>query len=142
MRVGFPGGPRLEWYDRNPIVNHEEYFSGPIAPHAITQRWTYTVPTGKKAFLEMAACLVHRRTAATTPGWVSAELEYQPYGVGAGYLLNSFFVTNNIGDKEREALGHAGVMLAGDALRGKTSDLSEGGSCDYLIISKIMEFDA
>ena len=39
-----------------------------VAPHAITTRWTYTVPSGRIAFLEAVHSLLEPTTAANQAG--------------------------------------------------------------------------
>ena len=137
MRVGFPGGPRLEWYDRNPIDQTVSYVGSNVAPHSLTVRASYTVPTGKKAFIGGAAVEVSRRTVATTIGDVLAYVSF------AGETsLNIFHRDNTEGTVERGSLNINGVMLAGASLTLNTQDTSEGGAMNYWISTVIMEFDA
>jgi len=142
MRVGFPGGPRLEWYDRNPIVRVQNYNPTAVAPHAQQQRWSYTVPTGKKAFIELMQVQAYRATAATTVGMAQAGIFYYPNGGTNQPLLLEYIRTNNVGDRAADAIGNSGVLLASDQLTAYTQDNSTGGTVDYNLNAKIMEFDA
>jgi len=137
-----PQASRLAWYDRNP-TNRYQYFLGTnLTPHAITQRWTYTVPTGKKALLELAWVLCRRMTAATTAGRPYSVIDYQPYGGTEAALLMAEVVTNNVAETSEKQLGQSIIMNPGDLIRGLTVDDSTGGNCDYRLIAKITEFDA
>ena len=142
VRVGFPGGPRLEWYDRNPQPALYRYQVFDAAPHALVQRWSYTVPSGKKAFIEMAGAYVVRVTVATTAGLVYDRVQYQVSGGSAFSILWALLYTNTIGDKDRADVGHSLILNAGDAIFGWTGDASENGTVTHQILAKVTEFDA
>ena len=137
MRVGFPGGPRLEWYDRNPQGVEQAYTAAGVAPHGFTVRFTYTVPTGKKFFLENAVGITVRKTAATTPGMAFCGVSARNYGVVEGQVR-----TNNVGDLNSMNVGRTVIMVAGDQLKGDSQDASEGGTMDYEVYAHGIEFDA
>ena len=137
MRVGFPGGPRLEWYDRNPQECTFTYAGDDVAPHSSTVRWTYTVPTGKKLFVESAVALVTRVTAADTASEVVARVTAR-----AMSLLRAKIYTNAVGDKDHMNVGRSVIMLAGSVLQGSTADLSTAGTIDFLATLHGIEFDA
>ena len=142
MRVGFPGGPRLEWYDRNPQHKLLKYFVMNVAPHTITERWAYTVPAGKKAFVELMTIFIYRGAAATTEGLVYSNINITPFEEAPDTVVLGLMRTNVVGDESRDGIGQSAILIPGDALKGHTMDSSTGGTIDYLVASKVTEFDA
>lgn len=137
MRVGFPGGPRLTWYDRNGIDATIAYSGGAVAPHVVTLRATYTVPTGKKAFLGACCININRDAIATTLGLVFAYLSFA--GSQSLYVSHE---NNTVGHAERGSVNVNGVLLAGQTAQLSTGDGSTGGTMDLMISLVVMEFDA
>jgi len=137
VRVGFPGGPRLEYYDRNPQEVSITFGAADIAPHATTTRATYTVPTGKKAMVMSGYSEMLRKTAATAVGNSYAIIKR-----AALYLIGLFMRKNTVGDQVNEAIGINAMLLAGQALELVTSDASTAGTIDYEIDAHIIEFNA
>ena len=143
MRVGpQPIIARPAWYDRNPSIQVKNYSAAGVAPHTSTLRWSYTVPSGKKAFLELADIEVVRATAATTVGMVSAGITYTPSGGSEVNVIVVEIRTNGVGDRAGKTVGQAFVMSAGDSIKAYTTDTSTGGTIDYTMSAKITEFDA
>jgi len=143
VRVGTPSAvARPEWYDRNPIDATLAYQGLAIGPHSITLRGSYTVPAGKKAFLESLYLLVYRVTAATTVGSCMARVDYTPAG-GTTKVFCLVIFTNNTADFNVDhILGNCGCMRAGDQLAIYTADGSTGGTVSYYETIKVTEFDA
>ena len=137
MRVGFPGGPRLEWYDRNPQPKEGGYAGSAVAPHTLTQRFTYTVPTGKKFFLENAYAYLMRYAAADAAERVMASISARGQSLAFTQIM-----TNAVGDKDSMNVGRSVIMQAADVLLGNTSDASTAGSVDYSLNYHGIEFDA
>jgi len=133
--------PRAEWYDRNPADASQDYY-GSLSPHVVTTRWSYTVPSGKKAWVQIATIFCMRRTAATTMGEVYVFLVIVPSGGSLKRLMIACFVDNTVWVKDK-AYGGVGILLrAGDAVNANTADSSTGGTVDYYCGAKITEFDA
>jgi hypothetical protein len=142
MRVGpQPIIARPAWHDRNP-TSKTYYFCADASPHSITERFSYTVPSGKKAMVEVLSCRVERRTAATSPSSVLAAFHFTPSGGTGNYILRAIIYTNNVGDKEHQALGTTLILCTGDTIKAYTYDGSTGGTCEHLLTMKITEFDA
>jgi len=143
VRVGTPSAvARPEWYDRNPGVNLRSYNGSHIAPHALAERWNYTVPAGKKAFIENFEVFIQRETAATTVGHPLAQLALTPSGGSKTVMVLLWELSNTVGEHKAVFAGQGGVLLAGDRIVGETYDDSSGGYMNFIIIAKIMEFDA
>jgi hypothetical protein len=142
MRTGQPIIGRPAWYDRNPSSQWLSYQANNVAPHSITQRWVYTVPSGKKAILEFAACYVRRSAAATTVGRVQVDIWITPSGGSVKKISLAQLLTNNVGDMDRMDLGQSLILNAGDKIEGYSEDASTGGTTNILIAAKLTEFDA
>jgi len=126
---------RPEWYDRNPSQAGINYTATNVAPHGSTVRATYTVPSGKKAFVAAAELDVRRRTAATTLGSVLAWLTF------GGILGLQVLHENNTVDARRSIETYlGGVLFAGQSLQLSTWDASTGGAMDYVLTTIIVEF--
>ena len=136
MRVGFPGGPRLEWYDRNPLPQEFEY-AGQVGPHSVIDRITYTVPSGKKFFLENAEVLIMRDTAPTAEGLAQALIMARGYRLIIADILSA-----TINDKSSMNVGRSIIMRAGEIIKIATADISTEGSHRYDCSFHGIEFSA
>jgi len=142
LRVGTPSAvARPDWYDRNPVVQNN-YYTGVVVPHTETERWTYTVPAGKKAMVEHLSLFMRRTTAPTTVGLAALIIYYRPSSGGETILCGIEFSDATAETYRALALGHNITMLAGDRLRAATFDLSTGGYVKYVAAAKVVEFDA
>ena len=130
------------WYDRYPSSPVESYIKFNVAPHGLTSRWTYTVPPGRRAFIEILAVKVLRQTVADTVGIARADILIHITGVPTPRILSAFICTNVAGDTDRGEVGHSVILNAGEWIKGETSDSSIGGTCAYLLTLKVTEFDA
>ena len=132
----------VPWYDRNAITVFKRYVATDVAPHAATERWSYTVPKGRKAFVEYLAASAVRITIAGPHGLVTACIDLGIAGASAESVMAAQVMTNEIGDKDRVNIGHSLTLEGGDVLTSSTTDLSTGGTMAYRTIAKIIEFDA
>lgn len=121
--ISSPVSAREAFYDRNPV------FVGRVAEAVVsentgsTQAFTYTVPSGKSAFLTSAqAYLMQQAEASTTAADDEAivDIGVTPNGGGANAVLRVFF---NSDVTSRGTFNHAElsgglVMLAGDQIKG------------------------
>lgn len=137
MRVGFPGGPRLEWYDRNPQLTRLAYNVGAVAPHAATTRATYTVPSGKKAIVTTVSLQVLRESAAAPVG-LSGCL----FGQAGGTSGTAYMLKNNVGDSQTLYLGTTALVAAGEDVTISSVDLSTGGTHRFSMFVSVVEFNA
>ena len=135
MRVANVFSGRPQAYDRNPLAISVDADLGLIGPHAITQRWSYTVPAARKFQATSVFGRCQRATAATTPGRALTTV------LDAGTLFTAAIYTNVAGDKDSAALGTGPFYAAGLLVRGYTSDASTGGTMDYTNSLRGVEFD-
>jgi len=136
-RVGFPGGPRLEWYDRNPSSASIYWRASNIAPHSLTTRATFTVPAGKKAFVSAAGAEVYRDGAPTTVGFAQVWIV-----VAANIQFSVTHRDATLGTPQRFATSLNAVLLAGQSAQILSADASTAGTMGYCTAIVIMEFDA
>lgn len=133
---------RPTWFDRAPTDQTIWYEAGPVAPHGITVRATYTPPAGRNAWVENAFLLVQRQTAAGAASLARANLRYTPSGGAAEILATAQFWTNAVGDGMATPYGGGLLLVSGDTIDLATGDVSTGGACWYTLSAKITEFDA
>ena len=132
----------MHWYDRNPSSKAEGWVNVGVAPHGVTKRVSFTCPDEKIAMVELLEVHVHRATVATTPIKASATFKLTPkQGTMKTILTARITVLNTVGDKDGHSIGSTLMLFAGDILEGYTEDLSTGGTCDYLVLLKVTEFD-
>lgn len=136
------GGGRPAWHDRNPIHRLNAYDASSVAPHTANNRWAYTVPTGKKAFVEYMCVTVRRDGAPTTAGLVMAYISVQPSGGSETTIAYAIHLNATVGTFDKTLVGASIMLFPGDVLRGYTIDLSTGGTMALNVSAKLTEFDA
>jgi len=137
VRVGYPGGPRLELHDRNPIMRYLYVTLPGTAPHSPTNRASYTVPSGKKAKLMGTYAQVIRVTAATTLGRILIAMSSTNC-----IPLELYHLDNTVNSGKNIIQGETGILLVGEVLVISTADLSTAGTVDYYAGANLIEFDA
>jgi len=143
VRVGTtPAVARAAWYDRNP-TNYAYAYFGIVAPHGATQRISYTVPSGKKAIVELLETYIKRVTAATAPD--TAQAYWQGTLTGATNLLQNvelLSIENTPAQGMSKNMGATITVNAGEFLTLYTVDASTGGTIRYGSSIKLSVFDA
>jgi len=125
------------WYQTNFTTDNKRYGSGSVAPHALTNRWTYTVPADRIARIMGSYCMLMRDSAPTSASYaVSAILVasavYLPYLVE---ITSATYVPRLMGYSE------SAIVRAGETIVGQTADVSVGGTYSYEVDVNIMVFD-
>lgn len=142
MRFFFIGGARPEAWDRNPSTQGNTYSANGVAPHALTNRISYTAPAGKKARL-MHSCMTMLRVTAAAPvgKW---ECNVTPFNSAAVIFtaMSRASLGNVVGDSIFQNVGLCGMILPGDSIRGQTGDASTGGTIDIQMGIALEECDA
>jgi len=133
---------RPAWYDRNSVSKKGGYDGVNLSPHSAIQRFSYTIPAGKKAFLEAAVIDHLRVTAATTLDKSAAYFGVTPSGGTFGTVCRIKMLNNTVGAIYSANIGQGVLIYEGDAVVGYTVDGGTGGTCDYGMFYKISEFDA
>lgn len=131
---------RPSWYDRTP-TGRGQLYNATIAPAGTTVRWTYTVPTAKKALVDVVTMQATRQTAAAPIGEAAALIEVTSLDASVARLIQSLF-NNTVGAAANGNFAAAIPMQAGETLIGKTYDFSTGGTVNYNVAAHLVEFDA
>lgn len=133
---------RPNYYDRNPEGVLPD-FAGSASPHALTTRDTYTVPAGRKAYLEYIGLMVRRATAATTPLRFAAIITFFDTVLNKARNLDEVWsLTNTVGSGDRDSVASSIHLTTGDIITLQTIDESTGGVVTYNLITKLTEYDA
>jgi hypothetical protein len=132
---------RAQYYDRNPTAIIKSAFLRTVAPHSATQRWIYTVPANRKAFVEYLTNKIRRFGAASAVADFQSLIQYTPSGAGANVISEVISQDNAMENAFGDVVGSFGLLVAGDSMNLVTSDLSTGGSVDYFSGLKATEFD-
>jgi len=140
MRVSSYAVARPAYYDRNSASNTQEYVAT-VAPHAGTNRFSYTVASGKKMQLEFALAAMYRATAAAAVGQYSAIVFVQ-VGTNTPRIAYIDSVKNTVDKTEQTTSLGSVTIYAGESLSGYTSDGSTGGTVQYVIQAKATLYDA
>lgn len=133
---------RPDWYDRGAVAVFTGYNAGGVAPHAGTQRWTYTVAAGKKLAIQCFDAQILRITAAAAVAEYGIILQYVPSGGGGGYIVQPNSVDNAVSAGEDRILGSTMVLTSGDVISAITYDGSTGGTVSYNVSFQGLLFDA
>jgi hypothetical protein len=133
---------RPAYYDRNPkdVLNYQE--EGAIAPHSATVRWTYTVPTARKAMLQLIEVYLYRDTVATTLGYSDVWINMTPSGGSTYILVDAQLFVNTIGAAGPSPVSSGIILLPGDAVSGVDFDSSTAGTMSFYEGMEACEFDA
>lgn len=133
---------RPHFYDRNPVMSIVAFDIGGIGPHGTTNRTSFTVGVGKKAWLDSLFMFQGRSGVAGAPGVVTSRATYTPAGGGATFLVKNETVFNVVGNSKDLILPVEGFMNTGDLVQLQTTDTSTGGTMDYAVSTKTTTFDA
>lgn len=142
MQINSPSSSRAAWYDRNPAIIQETYNANTVAPHTTTARWVYTVPSGRKALVEMFFVQAIRSTAAGTLGAQLGGIVLDA-PTGTSYIqYREFFYDNTVWTNNTNVVTSSLALLAGNEFYSQTEDQSTGGDFNYVLTMKATEYDA
>lgn len=130
------------WYDKNPLVISQFYGANGLAPHADVQRWAYTVPAARRAMLEFGLAQYIKETVSGAAAWAQSYIRYTPSGGSNSVILSAASTSVGVGAGQTIAVGFNSVLLAGDAISGRSQDGMTGGTATIQIAAKATEFDA
>lgn len=137
MKIGYS---QAQWFDRNPLSLAFAYHST-VGPHALTERWIYTVPVGRKAIIGCSSCTVGPTVAPTTPGDISVDIRIDPLASAEATVLLAHYNSSLLSVPSFIAGGGITLLNAGDIIRGTTEDLAVGGTNHLFVGCGISEFD-
>lgn len=142
MQVNSPSASRAQWYDRNPKPEVYNFQANGIAPHPTATRWTYAVPTGRKAIVEVYGGTLMRTAVATNVYDYEADITYVPSGVTGASVMKLMSYDNTGAVNLTSNLSASLTMFEGDTIRGGDYDASTGGTVTYYTYIKVTEYDA
>jgi len=137
-----PSFARPAWYDRNPQSKADLYLAT-VEGHALTKRLEYTVPSDKKALVEVLCIEGIRTVAGAGVDWIGARIALRPAGGATTVFLAEHIHGNTVGDKLKTSLGATMPLQEDDKISVYTLDNTGAASrvqwtCGY----KLTEFDA
>jgi len=132
---------RGNYYDRNPSIKTVDYEASGVAPAAETVRGTYTVPSGRKAYVESTYVRIYRESVASAPRPSELMIFYIPSGGTKIKLGDAVQNANGLYDPMIFAGAQLALLLPGDAVEVHTWDQSTGGTYNFNGAIKLCEFD-
>ena len=137
MRVSSFAVARPMYWDRNPATMSLGYYDT-VGPAANTVRATYTVPAGRKCFVDSGSINVNRATIAAPASSVRLTLATP----SLNNILILFTYSNVVGFVDRASVGGSLLILPGAVIEATSEDLSTGGTCLLAMFAHGVEFDA
>ena len=141
MRLASLASARPEPIDRNATITVSIYLNQNLSPATVTERWSQTIASGKKAQISTMMANIIRCTAATTVDWAFVAITVNSTGSN-DTVCAAQFGHNDIGYGNSHVVGVAGTYSAGSIIKGYTADLSTGGSTRVFVGATIMTYDA
>lgn len=131
---------RAAYYDRNAASVLQSYLAT-VGPHAATQRWSYTVASGKKLQVEITGTRIYRITAAAPVGWTQADITVVS-GATTAVLSEKYVVDNSLTVVYDDIRSMATTVYAGESIAANTVDVGTGGTVQYWLSAKGTLYDA
>jgi hypothetical protein len=135
LDVNLSAKARLQpWYQPNFTIQRSVYSAANLAPHSLTERWSYTVPASRIAIIAHTHLAIMRYTAPTAASGARAWIE-------PAFIDLVYEITANVGVMNRGVMGQSSVLVAGEVCKSKTADDSTNGSYNYYTSASLMVFD-
>lgn len=141
MRVSSLGVARPDPIDRNATITVNQYTNQNLAAATITERWSQTVASGKKAQISTLLVSMIRCTVATAADWAYVQVSVNTSGSNDPIAVAQFG-HNVVGYGDTNVVGIAGTYNAGAIIKGYTVDNSTGGSTRVFVGATVMSYDA
>ncbi len=129
----------LEHYERGAAHVLKSYHDALVGPHASTTRWSYTVPTGKYAYLNSVFVYMMRDGAPTTASYADARVLVTS-GANSAYVVWVTQLQGTSGVSTQGSASDVGVFLPGTVISAETVDSSTGGTYLYTAEGIFTEF--
>lgn len=136
MRVGHLAAPNLGSYGSTSTPGTSSYVQDSIGPHGITQRYSYTVPSNRRAIVQAGTVELCVRTAGAggnSERWARWQVS------GITQMIARVYV-DAVGQQNAEVLGAEILLLTADTLTSLTYDGTVGGNVDYCITARRIEY--
>ena len=141
MKVTSYAVARPNYYDRGATSVIQVYESAAIAPHGVTERWSYTVAAGTKLIVENLVLSNLRVTVATASGAVYAYAIVND-GVAQTRLGHIGGYNTTVGDQTFQMVAWGTTIYGGETIAGTTGDYSTGGTTAFIVDMKATLFTA
>lgn len=141
MRVGHLQPTRPEWFDRNPLPICATMAATIAGADGGTVRSTYTVPTGRKSYLDLSQMSAYRTADGTPNNQIVFGLQLSD-GITFIYAQIIKSSVSNYGPVGDQWLGQGGIFVAGNLIRYVTSCTFPDGTVTLDGGFKVTEFDA
>jgi hypothetical protein len=142
MELGHLAPTRSAYYDRTATEKSDRYNGVGVAPHGATVRWTRTIPSGKKAYVQGMYVMTIRKTAAAPVGEYQAAIRITPSAGTAVLLAKAMSASNVVDALTDKSLAATGLIVAATVIEALTSDGSTGGTVTFDAGAHWVEFDA
>lgn len=140
MRIGHLQPTRPDWYDRTPTAVPQVYEQTTGAPSVGRTNWTYTVPSGRKAWLA-AVYVSYSCVGAPTFGNIARSEIVVNVGSSDVILARAMVYTSVPGERDCVVNQSGWMMPSGTTLKGGDVSLATGGSWEICQSAIITEFD-
>ena len=121
MRLAQSTGSRLALADRTAATRAQSYHGTAVSQHALTTRWTYTVPAGRKTMVASLLAQMHQDTAGTGTGESIAVIQLTPSVGSLAAILDAFTDQTAVSLPAPSTLSPALTLQPGDTLAGATA---------------------
>jgi len=125
------------WYQTNFTPVNNNYSGDSVAPHSVTDRWSYTCPAGRIAMVMLVFLEMMRQTAPTTAGQAALEMILS----GTVRICDIRETTSTVGVVKYFGYGQGAILIAGQTILARTQDGSTGGGYMYTLSANVMEFN-
>ena len=140
MKIQFSPTSLRYWFDRNPIDVSFYLTMDATAPHGLTTRGSYTVPSNKKALITNVYARAYRSTVAAPIGlarmWFVKNLAGTPI-----YTMDCLSYDNTVKMLWDDNAAMNYLLVDGDTFTVQSVDGSTGGQVYYAFEVTITEFD-
>lgn len=128
--------------DRNGLTIGNGISASGVAPHGVTNRYTYTVPASRKAIVCAWSGIGIRQTAAAPVGLVEIDCRFITASALNARVGQDMSLDNTVGAKCVLNLAPQQVLLSTEAVNFLTADASTGGTWLYQSFFTGTEYDA
>lgn len=140
MRILYPTRSGRQFYEANSITRVITCAVLSAAPHALTQRASYTVPVGRRAFITATNLILWRDSAAAPVGEYLISVRLTINGVQAS-LRRVASRSNTLYIYDIQGLAEQVLMNSTDQVELMTFDGSTGGTCSFIGSVTYVEYD-
>jgi hypothetical protein len=142
MKVSSYAVGRPAYYDRTATRTAARFANPFTAPHAQTTRWTVTIASGKKAFMETCIASIVVDASPTTGGFQRIQVGTSDGTTFSDVLLISQYTTTTTKPILFNSTPTQLTLYASQTLTAFTQDSSVGGTAEYTVSTQCTVFDA